>query len=433
MIEKTLQNLGFESLNAMQDMVFETAMAHDTIVLSPTGSGKTVAFLLPILQRMSTNRQGIQAMVLVPSRELALQIEQVFKSMSTGFKVSYCYGGHPVKTEENNLREAPALLIGTPGRVAFHIRSQNIDPATIHTLVLDEFDKSLELGFQTDMNFIISRMTGLERRIFTSATALDQLPDFTGAVYPIEINFLDNTAAAPNLTMKVVRTETTEKLETLFTLLCVIGAKRTLIFCNHRDAVERISELLHGYGLVHATFHGGLEQPDRERALMKFRNGSSRILIVTDLASRGLDIPEIESIVHYQLPLTEEAFIHRNGRTARMHAAGMVYLLLTETETLPYLDQLPDEELLPEEYYLPPPTEWETLYLSAGKRDKVNKVDVVGLLLKKGGLAKDELGLIEVKDTAAFAAIKRNKIEKVLSLLKNEKLKGKRIKIDIAE
>ncbi len=212
----------------------------------------------------------------------------------------------------------------------------------------------------------------------------------------------------------------------------MIGAQRTLIFCNHRDAVERISELLRGYGLVHATFHGGKEQPDRERALMKFRNGSSRILIVTDLASRGLDIPEIESIVHYQLPLTEEAFIHRNGRTARMHATGTAYLLLTQDETVPYLDQLPEEVSLPEGIQLPPATEWETLYLSAGKKDKVNKVDIVGLLLKKGGLEKDELGLIEVKDTTSFAAVKRDKIEKTLVLLKQEKLKGKRIKTDIA-
>jgi superfamily II DNA/RNA helicase len=185
-------------------------------------------------------------------------------------------------------------------------------------------------------------------------------------------------------------------------------------------------------GLVHATFHGGLEQPDRERALMKFRNGSSRILIVTDLASRGLDIPEIESIIHYQLPLTEEAFIHRNGRTARMLAAGTVYLLLTAEEEVPYLAQLPEEQPLPEVPQLPPATEWETLYLSAGKKDKVNKVDIVGLLLKKGGLVKEELGLIEVKDTASFAAVRRHRIREVLAKISQEKLKGKRIKTDIA-
>jgi len=432
MHQAILQNLQITALNAMQEAVLPAARQSDVIVLSPTGSGKTLAFLLAILERLDAGKSGVQALVLVPSRELALQIEGVFKAMGTGYKVSCCYGGHAVKTEENALREAPTLLIGTPGRIAYHARSRTFDPATVHTLVLDEFDKSLEMGFQTDMAFIIKMLTGVSRRIFTSATPLDSLPDFTGARNPVEINFLEHNDSTPQLTMKVVRTNSVEKLETLFSLLCFIGAERTLIFCNHRDAVERISDLLRGYGLMHATFHGGMEQPDRERALMKFRNGSSRILVVTDLASRGLDIPEIASIVHYQLPLTEDAFIHRNGRTARMHATGTVYLLLNEDEVPPYLSELPANLTLPDYDQLPPETEWETLYLSAGKKDKVNKVDVVGLLLKKGNLQKDELGLIEIKDEASFAAVKRTKIDTVLAKLKQEKLKGKRVKIDIA-
>ena len=432
MHQAILQNLQITALNAMQEAVLPAARQSDVIVLSPTGSGKTLAFLLAVLERLDAQKSGVQALVLVPSRELALQIESVFKAMGTGYKVSCCYGGHAVKTEENALREAPALLIGTPGRIAYHARSLTFDPATVHTLVLDEFDKSLEMGFQTDMAFIIKKLSGLTRRIFTSATPLDSLPDFTGTINPAKLNFLESSDSIPQLTMKMVRTDSVEKLETLFSLLCFIGAERTLIFCNHRDAVERISDLLRGYGLVHALFHGGMEQPDRERALMKFRNGTSRILIVTDLASRGLDIPEIASIVHYQLPLTEDAFIHRNGRTARMHATGTVYLLLAEDETFPYLTEVPEELSLPEHNHLPPETDWETLYLSAGKKDKINKVDVVGLLLKKGKLEKDELGLIEVKDDASFAAVKRTRLDTVLAHLNQEKLKGKRVKIAVA-
>ncbi len=416
----------------MQEAVLPAARTSDVVVLSPTGSGKTLAFLLAILERITDGQLGVQALIVVPSRELAMQIEQVFKTMSTGNKVTCCYGGHAVKTEENSLREAPTLLIGTPGRVAFHVREGNIDPTTIHTLVLDEFDKALEMGFQYDISTIIKAMPNLKRRLFTSATTLSIQSDFRGIGDLVEVNFLDNDSYVPKLQMKVVTTVTAEKLETLFSLLCVIGNKPTLVFCNHRDAVERISEILNRNDLTHATFHGGLEQPDRERALMKFRNGSSRILVVTDLASRGLDIPEIESIVHYQLPLTEDAFIHRNGRTARMHATGTAYLLIADDETVPYLEALPEELVLPKVDKLPPPTDWETLYLSAGKKDKINKVDIVGLLLKKGGLEKDELGLIEVKDTISFAAVKRTKIKNVVALLKQEKLKGKKIKSDIA-
>ena len=232
--------------------------------------------------------------------------------------------------------------------------------------------------------------------------------------------------------MKVVRTTSVSRLDTLFSLVCAIGAERTLIFCNHRDAVDRISVLLGGFGLVHATFHGGMEQPDRERALMKFRNGTSCILIVTDLASRGLDIPEIESIVHYQFPLTEEAFIHRNGRTARMHATGTVYLMLDEYEKPSYLTVPAEEAVLPKYDRLPPETEWDTLYFSAGKKEKISKGDVAGFLMKKGGLKKDDVGMIEIKDDAAFAAVKREKAAAVIEFLRDEKLKGKRVKTDIA-
>lgn len=432
MHKKILQNLDIKALNPMQEAAIAAARTGDVVVLSPTGSGKTLAFLLAILERLDAQNQGVQALILVPSRELALQIERVFKSMVTGYKVACCYGGHPVKTEENLLREAPALLIGTPGRIAFHSRKNNFDSTTVHTLVLDEFDKSLEMGFQNDMAAIIYPLLKLSRRIFTSATPLDTLPEFTGTVDPQKVNFLDNRAAAPQLTMKVVRTTSVEKLETLFSLLCLIGDQPTLVFCNHRDAVDRIGDLLERTGLAHGVFHGGMEQRDRERALMKFRNGSTRVLIVTDLAARGLDIPEIGSIVHYQLPLTEEGFIHRNGRTARMFATGTVYLLLDEEEKAPYLSALPNEQPLPDSDRLPSAPDWETVYFSAGKKDKINKVDIVGLLLKKGGLQKDQLGLIEVWDDSAFAAVSRDEADRVVKRLQPEKLKGKRIKIAVA-
>ncbi len=432
MHQQILQNLNIQALNPMQEAAISAAQTGDVVVLSPTGSGKTLAFLLAILERLDAQKSGVQALILVPSRELALQIERVFKSMGTGYKVACCYGGHAVKTEENLLVEAPAVLIGTPGRVAFHSRRGNFDSTTVHTLVLDEFDKSLEMGFQNDMSAIIYQLSGLSRRICTSATPLDTLPDFTGTVDPQRVDFLDDQAAAPQLTMRAVRTTSVEKLETLFSLLCLIGEQPTLVFCNHRDAVDRIGDLIDRSGLAHGVFHGGLEQRDRERALMKFRNGSTRILIVTDLAARGLDIPEIGSIVHYQLPLTEQAFIHRNGRTARMFATGTVYLLLDEEEKAPYLSKLPEAQVLPEYDRLPAAPDWETVYFSAGKKDKISKGDIVGLLLKKGGLQKDQLGLIEIWDDSAFAAVSRDEVGRVVKRLQPEKLKGKRIKIAVA-
>ena len=432
MIEKVLKNLKIASLNEMQRVAINSASNTDTVILSPTGSGKTIAFLIPVLSRLDDAKTGIQAMILVPSRELALQIEQVFKAMGTGFKVNCFYGGHPVKTERNNLIEAPAVLIGTPGRIAYHIRHENFNPDAIHTIVLDEFDKALEFGFEEDMAFIISRLKNVGRRILTSATKMTEIPSFTGLGKSAEVNFLIDSNSLPDLVIKSVVSDAADKLEALFSLICKIGNRSTLVFCNHREAVDRISALLWNMGLDHGVFHGGMEQEDREKALLKFRNGSYRFLITTDLASRGLDIPEIEFVVHYQLPHNEEAFLHRNGRTARMHSSGTAYVILTEDEKPSFLKDKTVIEVLPEKDIVPQNTSWATLYLGAGRKDKINKIDIVGLLMKKGKLEKDELGLIEVQDYASYAGVSRKKIANLVKLLKNEKIKNKKIKIEIS-
>jgi ATP-independent RNA helicase DbpA len=432
MIKKALENLGITALNEMQHAALNAAAKSDVILLSPTGSGKTLGFLLPVLGLLDANVPLVQVLILVPSRELALQIEQVFKTMGSGFKVNCCYGGHATKIEKNNLIQPPAVLIGTPGRIAYHLRHENFKTDAIHILILDEFDKALEFGFQQDMEAIINQLPQLKKRILTSATKMEEIPGFTGVKNPTILNFLDNKTNIPDLKLKAVISPAADKLDTLFSLICKIGNKATLVFCNHREAVDRISELLWDMEIVHDIFHGGMEQDDRERALLKFRNGSHSLLITTDLASRGLDIPEIEYVIHYQLPHNEEAFLHRNGRTARMHAKGTAYLILTEDEKLKYLDQKPEIETLPSAPVLPVPTAWTTLYIAAGKKDKINKVDIVGLLLQKGKLAKEDLGLIEVLDHSSYAAVKRNRIEQTVQLIKSEKIKNKKVKIEIS-
>ena len=432
-LQPIYEKLQIQEMNQMQKSTFQASEnEQDIILLSPTGSGKTLAFLFPVLRNLQKDISGIQAIILVPARELALQIEQVFKNMGTDFKVTICYGGHDKKIEINNLTQAPAVLIGTPGRIAYHLKNNNFEPKTIKTLVLDEFDKALELGFEEDMNFIISSLKNISQRFLTSATAMDNIPKFVGLDNEKTINFLKLGEAKPNIQLKKVMTIPEEKLETLFKLICKIGNKRTLVFCNHRDAVDRISELLREKGIDRETFHGGMEQDERERALLKFRNDSTRILITTDLASRGLDIPEVESIVHYQLPPKEDAFIHRNGRTARMHAKGFAYLIMTEEENFPFIKGNTPEENITENYRIPAQTPFQTIYISAGKKDKVNKVDIVGYLIKKGELSKDDIGIIEVKDTTSYVAVARNKVKDVLKKLANEKLKGKKIKMEIA-
>jgi ATP-independent RNA helicase DbpA len=434
MIQKILENLKIESLNQMQESALKAAIKPgDLVLLSPTGSGKTLGFLLPLIESLDKTHTGIQALILVPSRELALQIEQVFKQMGTGFKVNCCYGGHDTKIERNNLSHPPAVLVGTPGRIAFHIRNGYINTDTITTLILDEFDKSLEFGFEQVMSGIIADLTKIKKRMLISATRMPEVPAFTGLRKPTVLDFLDDKKQpGTELSRKYLRATDKDKLDLLVGLICKLGSASTLIFCNHRDAVERVGALLEEMGISHGIFHGGMDQDDREKALIKFRNGTHRLLITTDLASRGLDIPEIEAVIHYQLPVTVEVYTHRNGRTARMHANGTSYILLSASEHIPpFIPDKHEEETLPLERILPKPSIWKTLYIGAGKKDKINKMDIVGTLLQKGNLGKDELGLVEVLDNASFAAIKADKITKVFERIKNEKIKNKKVRFGL--
>ncbi|MHC5354328.1 DEAD/DEAH box helicase [Myroides sp. LJL115] len=433
-INKILQNLDIQALNAMQQEVLKQSQTQkELVLLSPTGSGKTLAFLLPLIQHLERDKQGVQAICIVPTRELALQIEAVFKAMKTPFKVNTCYGGHSVKTEMNNFSTPSALLIGTPGRLKFHIEQKSFDPSTVTSLVIDEFDKALELGFTQDMDYIINSFKNLSFKILTSATKLSKIPAFTQLKQTKELDFLHIEKQQPQITYSKVVCKSTEKLEDLIKLLAKIGKDTILIFCNHRDAVDRISQTLAKNKVANSAFHGGLLQEDRQRALMKFKNGSCNILISTDLGARGLDIPEIGHVIHYQMPQNQDTFIHRNGRTARMKAKGKVYLILSELDNeLSYIDQDIPLEILKNNTVINNKTDFQTIYISAGKKDKINKVDIVGYLIKTAGLTKEDIGLIDLRDNQAFIAIKSQRVKALLTNLQDTKIKNKKVKIALA-
>lgn len=428
-----LSNFKIDALNEMQLASIEANKnEQDIILLADTGSGKTLAFLLPVVELLDVENTTTQALIVVPSRELALQIEQVFKTMGTGFKVTCCYGGHLRETEENNLLQAPALIIGTPGRLVDHIKRGNIKCSGIETLVLDEFDKSVELGFQEELSFIMDALKSLNKRILTSATEAAEIPDFIGLKQPTTLNFLTGEAKEA-LAIEVVKSDDKDKSETLFRLICMIGNRSAIIFCNHRDAVERTSAILKEKGIVNEFYHGALEQHERDSALCKFRNGTTDVLVTTDLASRGLDIPNIRYIIHYHLPHTEEVFIHRNGRTARIEASGTAIIILGPEEKMPSYISVDKEIELPAELSLPDKPKWSTLFIAAGKKDKVNKIDIVGFLTQKGHVKKTDIGLIEVKDFFSFVAVRKSQVGGILETIKNEKIKNKKVKIDIAK
>ncbi len=432
MIQQSLKNLNIESLNEMQQQAISAIYTHrNTLIHAPTGSGKTLAYLLPVAKSVVLTKPCVQALIIVPSRELAVQICDVHKSMHSPVKIMCCYGGHSIDAEKAGFRNAPSILVGTPGRIASHMREKRFDFSAISMLVLDEFDKCLEFGFIEEMSFIIDQCKKIKKRICISATQMESIPDFVKMDNVFRVAFEDEQMK-PRITLKTVISSSADKLETLLDLIKYIDNQSTIIFCNHRDAVDRVVKFLESKSIDILKYHGGMEQQDREKALLKFRNGSYHLLVTTDLASRGLNIPEIRFVVHYHLPSTESAFIHRNGRTARMNATGTTYIILSENEPLPsYLPERPEVEKISRDLPLPARSDWVTIVIDLGKRDSISKSDVVGFLSQKGSLAKGDLGLVEVTHAESFAAVKSSKVRQLLKKTSGENLKRKKVTVTI--
>ncbi|AWV98805.1 DEAD/DEAH box helicase [Arcticibacterium luteifluviistationis] len=426
--QEIIDKLGIAELNEMQIETQKAISNHkEVVLLSPTGSGKTLAFLLPLIANLDPESEEIQALILVPSRELAIQIEQVTREMGSGYKINAVYGGRSGSKDKMELKHTPAILIGTPGRVADHIRRENISTQFIKTLVLDEFDKSLETGFEKEMKEIVESLPALDRKILTSATQKAEIPEFLRLIEPKEINFLGG--AKTKLKLQLVVSPTKNKLETLANLLAHIGNANGIIFCNLKDTISGVSTFLEKRRINHECFFGGMEQIDRERALIKFRNGSSKVLVATDLAARGIDVPALDYIIHFQLPPREDEFTHRNGRTARMNSNGTAYILKGKDEKLPSFISGVNElkiDATEKEVEL---DQWTTLFVSGGRKDKISKGDIAGLFFKQGQLGKEELGNIELKQDCAFVAVPTAKAHKLIASLNNTKLKTKKVRI----
>ena len=400
----------------------------EIVLLSPTGTGKTLAFLLPLIEELSPEIKEVQALIIAPSRELAIQIGNVTKEMGSGFKTNTFYGGRNFSKDRIELETRPAILVGTPGRIADHLYRKTFTTDFIKILVLDEFDKSLEVGFEDEMKEITNELHRIEKKILTSATEGIEIPDFVNLLKPLYINYLGDTIA--KLEIKRVVSPEKDKLQTLKKTLAHIGNKPGIIFCNFKDSIRRVSDFLNEEGIDHGCFYGGLEQIDRERALLKFRNGTHRVIIATDLAARGIDVPEIGFIIHYHLPFRAEEFTHRNGRTARMGAEGKAFVIHWAEEDLPEFVANYPEELLNTAVHIER-SKWSTLYISAGRKDKISKGDIAGFMFKKGLVDKSDLGIIEIKQDCSFIAVTNSKAKELLTKLDQERIKKKKVRVKI--
>lgn len=425
--------LGFADLNPMQKTMAENYNTRDVVLLSPTGSGKTVAFAIPMLKGMRPPGGGVQVVTIAPSRELARQIGDVIRSIAAGYKVTCCYGGHDFEDEKNSLSVAPDILVGTPGRLLDHVKRGDVDLRRVRMLVLDEFDKSLELGFQDEMERVVKRMPNVSRRILTSATPLSEYPDFIRMENAKTFDFLGTNRVERRLEVLQVESDQKDKLEALLSLVRSLDGGKAIVFVNYRDAVERVYGFLASRGLPAGLYHGGMEQIDREKAVAMLNNGTFKVVVTTDLGSRGLDLADIRHIVHYHLPVTEEVYVHRNGRTARVDATGCVYVITAPDEKVASYIRF-DGKMRPEapEGGCEMVKDTETLFFSAGKKEKISRSDILGFLIAKGGLSPDEIGKIDVADHYAMVAVPSDRALPVLGAVAKEKIKGRKVRISIA-
>lgn len=417
------------ALNDMQ-LRMQADNSRRAILLAPTGSGKTVAFTIRLLRELTNSRGEIQAVVLAPARELVIQIADVIRPVAAGLKTVAFYGGHPMADEENSLKVLPDIIVATPGRLLDHIRRGNLSVDAIGALVIDEYDKMLELGFHDEMKRIVKRMKHLRLTILTSATRLAEFPDFLDLKGATTMDF---TSRGPSGQLQTVRVSSPskDKLDTLEALLKALPQGRALVFVNHREAAERVYNYLREKGLPAGLYHGGLEQHQRQQAVDLLNNGTTPILVSTDLGARGLDIDDVDYVIHYHTPLSPESWTHRNGRTARMGNSGTSYVILSDEENIPDYVRY-DREYFPKgENPDGIRSEVATLYINAGKKEKISRGDVAGYLMKGADLGKDEVGKIVVADHYAIAAVPRAKAGKILALLADKKIKNTRVKISL--
>ena len=429
--------LGIDSLNDMQvKMMSAASEPRDIILLSPTGSGKTLAFTLPVMKMLKPPTGRVQCVVIAPSRELVVQIAGVMREVGTGIRVLALYGGHNVEDEVNSLKVTPDVIVATPGRLLDHAVRRNIDLLPVRILVLDEFDKSLELGFDEEMGKLVKRMKNVSRVILTSATKADTLPEFLNLTDPLTLDFTDG-ADTPRDRMRVHRVETDskDKLESLLTLLHNISTgekpEKTIVFVNYRESAERVYDFLKKRGVDCALYHGALDQRERETAVAMFNNGSRPVLVATDLASRGLDIEKVGSVIHYHQPLTPEAYTHRNGRTARVEEEGDIYVLVGPDEKLKDFVGTDDTFQTDSKSNGHLRSGFATLYIGGGKKEKVSRGDILGFFVKEGGLQPSDIGKINVFDHYSLVAVKDSAVAPLLKAVAGKKLKGEKRKVSV--
>jgi len=431
---ETLEKLSFTTMSEIQEKAINPILeGHDILAQSKTGSGKTLAFGLPCIMSTNTNNYKPQTIIITPTRELADQIAVELRKIAAykpNLKILTLYGGVPLRAQAESLAKGAHILIGTPGRIQDHLAKETLVLDTIKTLVLDEADRMLDMGFYDEIVKIGSNMPRGKQTLLFSATFPENIEKLAKALLnqPLTIK-VDTIIEAAKIDEIVY--ETADKFKTLSSLIQSYKPESLLIFCNTKAEVISLTDTLQRRGHSTIDIHGDLDQRDRNESVIAFSNGSKRILVATDVASRGLDIKNIELVINYDLPFDQEVYTHRIGRTGRADATGMAISLLgaKEYDKCSYiLSKAQKKEMkdLRVDAAFKMISSYDTLCLHGGKKTKLRAGDILGTLCKEIGIDPKMIGKINITDTKSYIAIHHTVIDRVLKALKQVKIKKKK-------
>jgi ATP-independent RNA helicase DbpA len=431
---ETLNNLNFTTMTEIQEKAISPILeGKDILAQSKTGSGKTLAFGLPCVMHTDTSNYKPQTIIITPTRELADQVAVELRKIAAykaNLKILTLYGGVPLRAQAESLAKGAHILIGTPGRIQDHLAKETLVLDSIKTLVLDEADRMLDMGFYDEIVKIGSNMPRAKQTLLFSATFPEKIEKLAKALLKQPVTIKVDTLQESDKINEIVY-ETTDKFKTLTALIQSYKPESLLIFCNTKAEVISLTDSLHQRGHSAIDIHGDLEQKDRNESVIAFSNGSKRIMVATDVASRGLDIKDIELVINYDLPFDKEVYTHRIGRTGRADAKGTAISLYgpRDSEKCSYITsqartaQMKDLRV---DAAFKMVSEYDTLCINGGKKTKLRAGDILGTLCKEIGIDPKLIGKINITDTKSYVALHHTVIDKVFKALKKTTIKKKK-------
>jgi ATP-independent RNA helicase DbpA len=450
---EVVKELGFSELTPIQEQSIPALLeGKDLVGQSKTGSGKTAAFALPLLQKLNLEQRELQGLVLCPTRELSAQVARELRKLGRnlpGLSVLTLSGGQEVREQARALERGAHLAVGTPGRLLDHLQRRNLKVHRVASVVLDEADRMLDMGFGEDVGKVLKSLPATRQTVFFSATYPATIRELSAKYQrePVRVSIVEEADLAPRTKELVVHVATEQKGDALRWLLQQYPHDSALIFANLKITVAEIEKMLTKAQLSVASLHGDLEQFDRDRVMAKFRNGSTRVLVATDVAARGIDLEKLDLVVNFDLPTQPEIYVHRIGRTGRAGQVGLAVSLCARAEQprLEAIELFTGSALIPVERartaaekapQKPAALEAKmaTVRLSGGRKDKLRPGDILGALTgEAGGIAGTDIGKIEIHDHFSYVAVSKGVSSRAISGLNAGRIKGKRFKAELVK